>query len=66
METYFTPPMITVIHNGVLVQNHVKLRGPTLYIGIPEYAVEKHEAAALVLQDHGNPVSFRNIWIREL
>jgi hypothetical protein len=65
-ETYFTPPMITVIHNGVLVQNHVKLRGPTLYIGIPEYAVEKHGAAALVLQDHGNPVSFRNIWIREL
>ncbi|MCW1736190.1 3-keto-disaccharide hydrolase [Anaerorudis cellulosivorans] len=64
--TFFTPPMITVIHNGVVVQNHVKLRGPTLYIGIPEYAVKKHGAAALVLQDHGNPVSFRNIWIRKL
>ncbi|MCW1736203.1 3-keto-disaccharide hydrolase [Anaerorudis cellulosivorans] len=64
--TFFTPPMITVIHNGVVVQNHVKLRGPTLYIGIPEYAVKKHGAAAIVLQDHGNPVSFRNIWIRKL
>lgn len=64
--TYFTPPMVTVLHNGVLVQNHVKLRGPTEYIGIPEYSVKKHGPASLVLQDHGNPVSFRNIWIREL
>ena len=64
--TYFTPPTITVIQNGVLVQNHVKLRGPTEYIGIPEYSVEKHGPDSLVLQDHGNPVSYRNIWIREL
>ncbi|MCF6356242.1 MAG: DUF1080 domain-containing protein [Draconibacterium sp.] len=64
--TYFTPPTVTVLHNGVLVQNNVKLRGPTEYIGIPEYTVKKHGAAPLVLQDHGNPVSYRNIWIREL
>lgn len=64
--TYFTPPVVTVLHNGVLVQNHVRLRGPTLYIGIPEYAVEPHGADVLMLQDHGNPVSYRNIWIREL
>jgi len=64
--TYFTPPTVTVLHNGVLVQNNVKLRGPTVYIGIPEYTVKKHGAAPLVLQDHGNPVSYRNIWIREL
>lgn len=64
--TYFTPPRVTVIHNGVLVQNNVSLRGPTQYIGMPEYTVKKHGPAPLVLQDHGNPVAFRNIWIREL
>ena len=64
--TYFTPPTVTVLHNGVLVQNNVKLRGPTEYIGIPEYTVKKHGAGSIVLQDHGNPVSYRNIWIREL
>lgn len=64
--TYFTPPTATVLQNGVLVQNHVKLRGPTEYIGIPEYFVEPHGPGSLVLQDHGNPVSYRNIWIREL
>ncbi len=64
--TYFTPPMVTVLQNGVLVQNHVKLRGPTEYIGLPEYSVKKHGPGSLVLQDHGNPVSYRNIWIREL
>ena len=64
--TYFTPPTITVLQNGVLVQHNVKMRGPTEYIGIPEYTVKKHGAGPIVLQDHGNPVSFRNIWIREL
>ncbi len=64
--TYFTPPTVTVLQNGVLVQNHVKLRGPTEYIGIPEYSVKPHGPKSLMLQDHGNPVSYRNIWIREL
>lgn len=64
--TYFTPPTVTVLQNGVLVQNHVKLRGPTEYIGIPEYFIEPHGPKGIVLQDHGNPVSYRNIWIREL
>jgi hypothetical protein len=63
---YFTPPRVTVLHNGVLIQNNVSLRGPTLYVGIPEYSIKKHGALPLVLQDHGNPVAFRNIWIREL
>jgi hypothetical protein len=63
---YFTPPRVTVLHNGVLIQNNVSLRGPTLYIGIPEYSVKKHGPQSLVLQDHGNPVAYRNIWIREL
>jgi hypothetical protein len=64
--TYYTPPRVTVIHNGVLIQNNVSLRGPTEYIGIPEYFVKVHGPGSLVLQDHGNPVAFKNIWIREL
>ncbi len=64
--TYFTPPRVTVLHNGVLVQNNVSLRGPTEYIGIPEYFIKVHGPGSLVLQDHGNPVAYRNIWIREL
>ncbi|MBC7826838.1 MAG: DUF1080 domain-containing protein [Chitinophagaceae bacterium] len=57
--------IITVFHNGVLVQNHMALWGSTQYIGTAKY--EKHgEKESISLQDHGNPVSFRNIWIREL
>lgn len=60
-----TPARITVIHNGVLVQNNSSLWGPTEYIGIPVY--EKHgDKEPISLQDHGDPVSFRNIWVRPL
>jgi hypothetical protein len=60
-----SPAYCTVIHNGVLVQNHVELKGGTVYIGQPTYT--KHEdRLPIVLQDHGNPVKYRNIWIREL
>ncbi len=63
--TLVSPARITVFHNGVLVQNNVELLGPTLYIGVPHY--EAHESKLpLELQDHGDPVQFRNIWIREL
>lgn len=56
---------ITVLHNGVLVQNDGVLLGGTQYIGVANY--EKHsDKEPLMLQDHGNPVSFRNIWIRPL
>jgi hypothetical protein len=58
------PARITVLHNGVLVQNHVEVQGATAWIGEPEY--EAHGCAPLRLQDHGDTVSFRNIWIREL
>jgi hypothetical protein len=64
--TYFTPPRVTVLQNGVLVLNNVSLRGPTQYIGMPEYTIKKHGPLSILLQDHGNPVAYRNIWIREL
>ncbi len=63
--TVLRPAYMTVFHNGVLIQNHVELRGPTLYIGEPAY--ESHaDRVPLLLQDHGNPVSYRNIWVREI
>lgn len=59
-----TPATITVIHNGAVIQNHTTIWGPTEYKGLPVYI--SHGKASIKLQDHGNPVSFRNIWIREL
>ena len=59
-----TPARITVLHNGVLIQNNYELKGPTEYNRIPMY--EPHGKGSIMLQDHGNPVSYRNIWIREL
>lgn len=55
---------VTVIHNGVLVQNHTEVAGTTEYIGLPRY--EAHGPGPLILQDHSDTVSFRNIWIRRL
>lgn len=59
-----SPARATVLQNGVLVQNNVELDGPTLYIGKPAY--KQHGPGPIALQDHGNPVSYRNIWIRTL
>lgn len=59
------PAYMTVFWNGVLVQNHVALKGPMTYQGIPEY--KAHAAKLpLQLQEHSSRVSFRNIWVRPL
>jgi hypothetical protein len=65
--TLETPASVTLFHNGVLVQNHFSLLGETLYIGKPIY--RKYDRAAIKLQSHHDPsapISFRNIWVREL
>jgi hypothetical protein len=62
-----TPARVTVFLNGVLVQNNAALLGPTQYIGPPSY--QAHGAAPIKLQAHGDksePLSFRNIWIRDV
>ena len=76
-DIYFTAPRfnadgmlvslarVTVVHNGILVQNNVEIKGPTEYIGIPNYKAHAAEMP-LKLQDHGDLVSFRNIWVRKL
>lgn len=58
------PARVTVLHNGVLIQNNVSLQGVTTFIGTPSY--KAHGAAPIRLQDHRNTVSYRNIWVRRL
>ena len=65
--TLASPARVTAFHNGVLVQNNFVLTGGTEYSGTPVY--KAHGAAPILLQAHGDPsppISFRNIWIREL
>jgi hypothetical protein len=66
-SSLFSPATVTVLHNGVVIQNHTTIRGDTPYIGLPKY--QFHGKGPIKLQDHGDPsepLSFRNIWIREL
>ena len=55
---------VTILHNGVLVQDNTEIQGTTEYIGKPKNVA--HGEGPIKLQDHGNPVSFRNIWVRKL
>ena len=62
-----TPAYVTALFNGVLVQDHFELKGQTLYVGRPFY--KRFDSAPIKLQSHGDksePISFRNIWVREL
>ncbi len=65
--TLKTPAYATVFFNGVLVENHFELKGETRYIGMPFY--KAFDGAPIKLQAHGDksePISYRNIWVREL
>jgi hypothetical protein len=59
------PARITLLHNGVLVQDNVELTGPTAHGERPAYK-SGPKKMPLQLQDHGDPLRYRNIWIREL
>ena len=62
-----SPAKVTALHNGVIIQNNFELKGETVYIGTPAY--KPFDGAPIKLQSHGDPskpISFRNIWIREL
>lgn len=58
-----TPAYATVLHNGVVVHNHAALLGPMAFRALPHYRAHGPKGPIL-LQDHGNPVRFRNIWVR--
>jgi len=58
------PGRVTVLHNGIVIQLNTEIRGTSEYIGLPK--VSAHGKAPIRLQDHGDLVSYRNIWIREL
>lgn len=59
-----SPARVTVIHNGVLIQNNTTILGTTEYRNLPKNIA--HGKGPIMLQDHSNPTAFRNIWIREL
>ncbi|HMC11728.1 MAG TPA: DUF1080 domain-containing protein [Pirellulaceae bacterium] len=59
-----TPGFVTVLHNGVVIHNHFELLGSTSYVEPAKY-VQHADKEPLQIQFHGNPVRFRNIWLRE-
>jgi hypothetical protein len=62
-----SPAIVTAFMNGVLIQDHVELKGETVFVGTPRY--HAHGPLPIKLQDHkdpSQPISFRNIWLREL
>ncbi len=60
------PATITVLHNGVMVHNAQKLEGPTRHKVVTSYPKNHPEKAPLKLQWHGDPIEYRNIWVRDL
>lgn len=60
-----SPARVTVLHNGVLIQNNVELMGQTAWLNRPPFRAHP-EKLPISFQDHGNPVRYRNVWVREL
>lgn len=63
----FSPARVTVLHNGIVIQKNTQITGHTPNVGLPKYSA--HGPGPIKLQDHGDPsapLSFRNIWIREM
>src|SRR5206468_3744115 len=59
------PASVTVLHNGVLVHNATPFWGPTQHKRIDPY-VPRNARGPIMLQDHGNPIRYRNIWVRTI
>lgn len=64
-ETLKTPAYLTVFHNGLLVQDHVALLGPTVNGALAKYEFTPG-VGPLSLQDHGNAVRYRSVWVRPI
>lgn len=58
------PARVTVRHNGVIIHNNVAILGPTLHRALAAYGPNTPEQGPLMLQAHGSPVSFRNVWVK--
>ena len=65
-DALFSPAFITVFHNGLIVQHRQEMQGPTIHRQLASYDTLHGPEGPLVLQDHGDPVRFRNIWIRPI
>lgn len=65
-EKVVNPAVVTVIHNGVVVHHRRELLGPTVHKRLAQYPARHPAEAPLMLQDHGDPIQYRNIWVREL
>ena len=59
-----SPAYLTLLHNGILVQDHFEIKGNTVFRGQPSY--KAHGCAPIYLQDHSDKVSYRNIWVRKI
>ena len=65
-EKLVSPAYVTVIHNGILIHHHQEIQGPTGHRIVANYDVPHDPTGPIMLQDHGDLVRFRNIWVRPI